>query len=122
MEHVTESGITYEVETDDNGTKFWYLNGELHRVDGPAVENADGSKFWYLNNKLHRVDGPAIEYANGSKWWCLYGEGLTKEEFNEFRKQVDELKQHPIDAPLYLQDKHLGFVAKEILEAGGVLV
>ena len=39
----------------ENGTKEWYLNGELrHREDGPAVENSDGDKFWYLNGKLHR--------------------------------------------------------------------
>ena len=30
------------------------------------IEN-DGSKSWYLNNQLHRKDGPAIERANGSK-------------------------------------------------------
>ena len=27
---------------DTNGSKEWYLNGEHHRVDGPAVELADG--------------------------------------------------------------------------------
>ncbi len=29
-----------------SGTKEWYLNDELHREDGPAVEDADGSKEW----------------------------------------------------------------------------
>ena len=29
--------------------KYWYLNGKLHRVDGPAVEWSSGSKMWYLN-------------------------------------------------------------------------
>jgi len=32
-----------------SGTKHWYLNGELHREDGPACELADGTKFWYLD-------------------------------------------------------------------------
>ena len=32
--------------------------------------NDEGSKFWHLNGKLHREDGPAIEFANGDKW-CL---------------------------------------------------
>ena len=49
-------------------TKAWYLNGKLHREDGPAVEFADGDKFWYLNGKLHREDGPAVEYADGDKF------------------------------------------------------
>jgi hypothetical protein len=57
-----------------NGEKHWYLNGKLHRVDGPAWEGADGSKEWFLNGKLHREDGPAIEYPNGSKQWYLNGQ------------------------------------------------
>jgi hypothetical protein len=57
-----------------NGTKLWYLNGELHRVDGPAVEWDDGSKEWWLNGKQHRVDGPAVEDADGSKEWWLNGQ------------------------------------------------
>ena len=39
------------VEVDDSGNKFWYLNGELHREDGPAIEWASGTKEWYLNGK-----------------------------------------------------------------------
>ena len=51
------------VMTDADGTKEWYLNGQLHRVDGPAIEYASGTKAWWLNGKRHRVDGPAIEWA-----------------------------------------------------------
>jgi len=54
-----------------DGSKHWYLNGKLHRVDGPAYERADGTKSWWLNGKRHRVDGPAVEYANGTKEWYL---------------------------------------------------
>lgn len=32
---------------------------ELHREDGPAVENTDGTTYWYFNNKYHRTNGPA---------------------------------------------------------------
>ena len=60
---------TYTVEVLDNGTKCWYLNGALHREDGPAVEYANGTKKWYLNGKLHRVDGPAIEFGSNDKFW-----------------------------------------------------
>ena len=35
----------------DNGNKYWYLNGKLHRTNGPAIENADGSKEWWINGK-----------------------------------------------------------------------
>ena len=65
--------IKYEVHVYD-GTKFWFLNGKLHRTDGPAKEWSDGDKFWYLNGQLHRTDGPAVEYTNGTKFWYLNGQ------------------------------------------------
>ena len=57
-----------------DGFKEWYINGKLHREDGPAVEYPDGSKEWYINGKRHREDGPAVEYGNGSKYWYINGE------------------------------------------------
>ena len=97
---------TYEIRVYADGSKYWYLNGKLHREDGPAVEYADGSKDWYLNSKRHRENGPACEYADGTKYWylnskrhrkdgpaCEYADGskhwylddkaLTEPEFNE---------------------------------------
>ena len=75
--------IEYTVKVHNSGDKFWYLNGKLHREDGPAVEWADGYKSWYLNGKLHREDGPATEYADGEKFWYLDGTNYTEQEFNE---------------------------------------
>ena len=94
---------------DEKGNKTWRLNGELHRLDGPARENADGYKAWLINGKFHRIDGPAVIFANkdkawyrngkwhredgpavdyiGHKAWYLDGKELTEEEFNEFLKQ-----------------------------------
>lgn len=34
--------------------------GELHRLDGPAVENDKGEFVWYRNGKIHRDDGAAV--------------------------------------------------------------
>jgi hypothetical protein len=68
------------VEYTDGRT--WYLNGKLHRVDGPAMEYYNGSKFWFLNDKLHRTDGPAIEYADGTKMWYLNGIQYTEIEWS----------------------------------------
>ena len=42
-----------------------------------------GDKRYYLNGKLHREDGPAIEYANGTKRWYLYDIHYSKEEYDE---------------------------------------
>ena len=64
--------IEYVVRVSPDGTKQWFLNGELHREDGPAVEWPDGSKWWFLNGKLHREGGPAVEWADGIKYWYLH--------------------------------------------------
>ena len=56
------------VEHSD-GTKYWYINRELHRIDGPAIEYSNGRKEWYVNGVCHRLDGPAIEWSNGRKEW-----------------------------------------------------
>ncbi len=65
-----------------NGDKSWWLNDKRHRTDGPAVEGASGAKYWYLNGMSHRVDGPAVELANGDKLWYLNGKNLNESEFN----------------------------------------
>jgi len=70
---VNMSYKTYEVRVYVNGTKKWYLNGKLHREDGPAYERSNGTKIWYLNGKRHREDGPAVEYPDGTKIWYLNG-------------------------------------------------
>ena len=75
--------IEYNVKVWPNGTKSWWLNGELHREDGPAIEYSNGTKLWYLNGELHREDGPAVEYSNGHKEWYLNGKELTEKEHQE---------------------------------------
>jgi hypothetical protein len=65
--------IEYTVKVYDNGDVMWFMDDELHREDGPAVEHANGGKEWYLNGELHREDGPACEYYDGTKSWYLNG-------------------------------------------------
>ena len=69
-----------ELEVYPDGVKQWYLNGKLHREDGPAIEYPTGTKYWFLNGKYHREDGPAIEYANGEKRWYLNHRPVTWEQ------------------------------------------
>jgi hypothetical protein len=45
----------------------WWLNGQLHRIDGPAFED-NNEKRWYTEGKLHRLDGPAIIAGNYMEW------------------------------------------------------
>jgi len=75
--------MDYDIRVDDYGNKMWYLNGKLHREDGPAVEWVTGGKQWWLNGKLHREDGPAVERANGDKDWWFNGRYLTREAWLE---------------------------------------
>ena len=74
--------IEYKVQVQDNGTKEWSIDGNLHREDGPAVERPKCHKQWWINGNLHREDGPAIERANGDNQWWINGNQLTEEEFN----------------------------------------
>ena len=67
-------------KTYANGDKYCYLNGNLHRTDGPALEFINGHKAWYLNGKPHRTDGPAIEWPNGDKEWYLNGKEVQMED------------------------------------------
>ena len=60
-------------EVDEQGTTCWYKNGELHRLDGPAVIYADGTESWYKNGLLHREHGPAVIHASGYKWFFKNG-------------------------------------------------
>ena len=65
---------------------------QLHREDGPAVEDANGSKFWYINGKLHREDGPAFEYANGFNGWFLFDVQYSLEDWLKTRNWNDTEK------------------------------
>ena len=76
-----QNGI-YEVE---NAGTFYYVNGKLHREDGPAEEYISGDKRWYINNKLHRLDGHAIEWSDDGdvEYWIEGKRYSTKEEFEK---------------------------------------
>jgi hypothetical protein len=88
-----------------NGTKEWWLKGKLHREDGPAIEYPNGDNYWYLNDELHCENGPAIERANGTKAWYLEGEQLTEEEFNLRMNPVRELTVEQISELLGFEVK-----------------
>ena len=70
---------------DEDGCKWWYLNGQRHRENGPALEWANGNKYgykaWYLNGKYHRENGPAVEYNNGGKYWYLNGNYYSESDY-----------------------------------------
>ena len=96
-----------------DGTKAWYLNGQRHRIDGPAIEWADGTKEWYLNGKRHRTDGPAWEWV-GSKEWYINGHRLSPEQIVIAQKIIANPKW--INIPLYINDPLLAQIIISILK------
>ena len=71
---VLDLGAGAEVKIRIDGSQFWYLNGQLHRTDGPAEIWFDRTQFWWLNGQRHRADGPAVIYDDGSQFWYLNGQ------------------------------------------------
>jgi hypothetical protein len=84
-----------------NGSKYWYVNGKLHRLDGPAVEypgpNGHGHVGWLQNGEYHRIDGPAYEDDNGQKGWYINGKQMTEKQFNKWRVKHNPIKESRLD-------------------------
>ena len=66
---------------------------------------SDGDKFWWLNGKIHREDGPAVEYANGTKEWFLNDKEVTQEEHKRMTSKVIEMTMGEISKALGKQVK-----------------
>jgi hypothetical protein len=72
-----------------NGTDDIY-----HCVDGPAVEYISGSsitlghKEWWVDGQLHREDGPAIIYADGIEEWWYRDHRIMVSNLKEFQSYV----------------------------------
>ncbi len=71
-----------------NGNKMWFINGNKHREDGPAIDDVDGTKYWYINDIPHREDGPAVEHVDGEKSWYYNGKNIKCSSNEEFLKFV----------------------------------
>ena len=64
------------------GTKRWYVNGEYHREDGPAVEWSDGDKEWFLNGKEAHPE-TIVDYHLMRGTFCYYNEQTQTLHFDE---------------------------------------
>ena len=100
-----EDGPAIEYESGDN---FWSLNGKLHREEGPAIEYVNGDNEWYLNGELHREDGPAIENESGTKFWYLNGKELSEKKFNKKMNKPTELTMSQLNSLLGYDVKIVG--------------
>ena len=75
---------------------MWYINGECHREDGPAIDWNNGIKEWLVNDKFHRIDGPAVEYPNGNKEWWVNNKRLSSKKEEILNKWWDNKKWNMI--------------------------
>ena len=82
-----------EMKVDSDETKRWFLNGKLHREDGPAIVYENGEKQWYLHGNLHREDGPSVVYPDGQKEWYLNNRPVTWQQlFRQAKNPEIELR------------------------------
>ena|ERR1700691_2655957 len=65
----------------------YYLNGLLHREDGPAIIYPDGRIRYYLYGKRHRTDGPAVTHPNGNMYYYLNDKNISTKEVNDWIKE-----------------------------------
>ena len=42
------------------------------------IEWADGSRIWWVDGQLHRVDGPALELPSGTREWWVHGKRVRE--------------------------------------------
>ena len=67
-----------------------------HNPYGPAYININGNKVYYIEGKIHRLDGPATIFSNFGKYY-INGKSLTKEEFEKHPERLKYLgKEHLI--------------------------
>jgi len=62
----------------------YYLDDQIHRTDGPAIECINGTKKWFAYDKLHRIDGPAIEWNTGGKVWYINDKKYSEQSFHDY--------------------------------------
>lgn len=51
-----------------HGVEIWHSFGSRRRANGPAVVARDGTEYWYQNGKYRRIDGPAIIFPDGREY------------------------------------------------------
>ena len=105
----------------------WYLNGKLHKTDGPAAiyyrrNGSIGMEGWYLNGELNRIDGPAFIYyrRNGSvktESWYLNDEYIDPEENLIPIPKTEEEKIELINEIAFIKDGNGCIFIKEWLRS-----
>lgn len=59
--------------TNEDGQRWYLVDGKAHREDGPALVYADGTCMWYHKGECHRIGAPAVCTPEGYEQWYLFG-------------------------------------------------
>lgn len=97
--------------SSDGGNELWFLNGKLHRDDGPA-KTTKFIEIWYQKGKVHRDNGPAVCFSNGEngfeKWYQndkLHRVGAPAIEHQDGRWEwYENHEHHRLDGPALMSD------------------
>jgi hypothetical protein len=54
------------------------------------LSDENGNNEWYINGLLHRSDGPAVEYSNGRADWYCYGVKIFTSELGDPESNENE--------------------------------
>jgi hypothetical protein len=54
---------------------------------GIRIEMQNGNQYWFLNGQFHREDGPAIDQKN-NKGWCIHGKRVNCQSQQEFDRLI----------------------------------
>ena len=83
-------------EIDAYGNKRWYVDGKIHREDGPAIILHTGTEIWCFDGEYHRLDGPAYIWVNSTpEWWFngYYVDDMIKSWAEENDIDLDNLTE-----------------------------
>ena len=59
-----------------------------HNPYGPAIIDKYGIKEYWVEDNLHRLDGPAIIYPDGQEIYVINNKQLNKEEFEKHPERL----------------------------------
>ena len=85
--------FTGECYVESTESTMWFLNGKIHKEDGPAVEST-GTKIWMFHGAFHRLDGPARCYGlnvigSATIQYWIYDQILSEENYWNDPRVVD---------------------------------
>ena len=84
---------------DLKNKKNWYLNYQIHREKGPAIEYENGNNYWYFEGKLHRKENLPASIIDGKNNYFLNGEQYHLQE-NGTREFFDFYgRRHRVNGP-----------------------